>query len=156
MSVVYLLLLVLLQSPPKADAVPVRVWLPLANTLAPDFRDSTNDLSDLLRDKRKTIEIVDDKDRADVEVEVTDRSVTVPRVAIGVVKPGRPGEPAAGLIQVAHLTATVTAGALSVTIKNKNSPTAASDGWKSAADDIARQIDTWIGKHKAELIAARR
>jgi hypothetical protein len=38
---------------------------------------------------------------------------------------------------------------------NKNSPLESNGGWKSAADDVAKQIDKWIVDHQAQILAAR-
>lgn len=117
-------------------------------------RESVRDLAAALARKKKTIAVVDDEDKADVVVEIVDRSVTVPKVVIGVGPPGqRPG--LAWPTRVVVLRAKLTFGGDSVTFTNKNKPAENSPGWKSAADDIGDQVDKWIRDHRAEILRAR-
>ena len=90
----------------------------------------------------------------DVVITVTDRGLTVPKVAIGIVPTGRPGAPV-GPIRVTHLAVTLKSGKDELEIKNKNSPSESTGGWKSAADDVAKQIEKWIAEHRAAILSAR-
>lgn len=51
---------------------------------------------------------------------------------------------------VTHLAAALGAN------KNTNRASDTESGWKSAAEDIAKQIDKWIAAHRAAILAARR
>jgi hypothetical protein len=41
-------------------------------------------------------------------------------------------------------------------ITNKNRPNETASGWKSAADDVAKQIEKWIADRREAIIEARR
>jgi hypothetical protein len=118
-------------------------------------RDSVKDLREALAGKKKTVTVVSDQTGADVVVEVTDRSVTIPKVVIGVgpvAGPGTPPHPA----RAAHLKVKARYGKdAELPFTNKNSPIESSGGWKGAAEDIAKQMEKWITSHRAELLAGR-
>lgn len=120
-------------------------------------RESVKHLTEALSGRKKVFVIVPDEDRADVVVEVEGRGLTVPRVVIGIAP--RPGDPAGGaaMTRVAQLTVSVNAERVSEheSFKNKNSPVESPLGWKSAADDIAKQIEKWAADRRAAIIAAR-
>jgi len=120
-------------------------------------RDSVKDLRDALADKKKTVAIVSEKERADVVVEVADRAVTIPKVAFGVAPAaGPPGAGPARPARAVHLRVKVTYGEKNgLPFTNKNAPIESSGGWKSAADDIAKQLDKWIAAHREELLARK-
>lgn len=40
-------------------------------------------------------------------------------------------------------------------LKNKNKPVESQLGWKSAADDIAKQIEKWVTDRRTAILAAR-
>jgi hypothetical protein len=120
------------------------------------LRESVKDVSARLAGKKKTVVIVDDEDRADVLIEVVERSRTVPRVVFGVAVAARPGQPSVPPPQrVVHLRVKLTHREESVELKNKNSPLESAGGWKSAADDIAKQCERWMVEHHARLLASR-
>jgi hypothetical protein len=140
----------------QADPKLIRVFvhtedLGQADELAARLQ-SVKDLSDALRGKKKVLVLVPEEDQADVVVEVRGRALTVPRVVMGV--GARPGEPPGGgaPARVVQLSASV---GESETFKNKNSPLESQMGWKSAADDIAKQIEKWITDRRAAILAAR-
>ncbi len=118
---------------------------------------SVKDLSDALRAKKKVLVLVPEEDQADVVVSVNGRGLTVPRVVMGV--GARPGEPPGGgaPARVVQLSASARAERVGEkeTFKNKNSPLESQMGWKSAADDIAKQIEKWITDRRAAILEAR-
>jgi hypothetical protein len=119
-------------------------------------RESVKDLSGALAGKMKRLVLVQDEDHADVVLDVIDRGVTIPRVVIGIgARPGQP--PDAGVVptRVAHLRVELTCGLESVELTNKNAPIESNAGWKYAADDIAKQVDKWIGDHSEQVLAAK-
>ena len=111
--------------------------------------------------KKAAIAVVVTEDDADVIVEVEQRSVTVPKVVIGLSggmgSPGsRPGAPTAP-VRVVKLQVTVAMAkdADPVELANKNRANENENGWKSAAEDVAKQVEMWIGERRAAIIAAR-
>ena len=111
--------------------------------------------------KKAAIAVVTAEGDADVIVEVEQRSVTVPKVVIGLSggmgSPGsRPGAPVVP-VRVVKLQVTVAMAKDSdpVEIANKNRVNENESGWKSAAEDVAKQVEKWIAEHRAAIIAAR-
>ncbi len=45
---------------------------------------------------------------------------------------------------------------MQVSLQNKNKAYDNPRGWKSAAEDLAEQIDKWVGQYRAEIIKSRR
>ena len=119
-------------------------------------RESVRDLSAALADKKKTIAVVTDEHLADISIEVVDRGITVPRVVFGV--GARPGQPPGGAapMRAAVLRVALTAAGDPVEFKNKNTVAETGPGWKSAADDLAKQIEKWIAGRRAVIIRRRR
>ncbi len=120
------------------------------------LRESVKDLSAGLAAKKKSVVIVDDEDRADVVLEVIERTRTVPRVVFGLA--ARPGQPSSGVpppVRVVHLRVTLTHRDESVKLANKNAPLESAGGWKAAADDIVKQCERWIADNHARLLANR-
>jgi hypothetical protein len=107
-----------------------------------DRQQSVKDLRSALTAKKKNLVVVDDEERADLDVEILGRTTSVPKVRIGLAPPG--GGPA----RVVRLRLKLTRGDESVELTNKNTPIEANRGWQSAAEDLAKQIDTWILEHK--------
>jgi len=120
-------------------------------------RDSVRDLKDELSNKKKAVTTVSTEDGADAVVEVLQRIVTIPRVVIGgVTSVNRPpGTPAPGPVKAVHLKVELRYRKEMQPFTNKNSPAESSDGWRSAAGDIAKQIDKWVGEHRAEILAGK-
>jgi hypothetical protein len=120
-------------------------------------RDSVKDLREALAEKKKTVVIVPEKDRADVVVEVVDRAVTIPKVAFGVGPTAGPaGSGPATPAKAVHLKVKLSYGEKGeLPFTNKNAPIESSGGWKAAADDIARQLDKWITAHREELLVRK-
>jgi hypothetical protein len=120
-------------------------------------RDSVKDLRAALADKKKTVVIVPEKDRADVVIEVVDRAVTIPKVVFGAgPTSGQTGPGPAQPARAVHLKVKLTYGEKSeLPFTNKNAPIESSGGWKAAADDIAKQLDKWIAAHREELLVRK-
>lgn len=142
------------QTQTPADAL-IRVCvLPADDAGGTDLRESAKALSKAFADKKKDLAITAEAG-ADVVVTVTDRAVTVPKVAIGLVSPGRMGSPAPGPIRELHLTVTLSSGGDVVEITNKNVARESAGGWGSATDDVAKQVEKWIAEHKKAILARR-
>lgn len=106
---------------------------------------SVTDLSAALASKKKVFILVDDEERAEVIVEVLDRTVDTPKVVIGLgARPGYPPNTPTGPARSVRLRASVKFGAEQESLTNKNSPLENQRGWKSAAEDLATQIERWI------------
>ena len=118
-------------------------------------RESVKDLTDALADRKKTIAIVTDEDLADLAIEVLDRSLTVPRVVFGV--GARPGQPPGGTapMRAVVLRVELTWASEPFEFRNKNTVAETRPGWKSAADDLAKQIDKWIAERRTEILRRR-
>jgi len=119
-------------------------------------RESVKDLTAALAARKKTIAIVTDEDLADLAIEVIDRSLTVPRVVFGV--GARPGQPPGGdaPMRAVVLRVELTWADEPFEFKNKNTVAETRPGWKSAADDLAKQIDKWIAERRNEILRRRR
>jgi hypothetical protein len=109
-------------------------------------RTSVRDLEEALASKKKTITVVKDEDKADIVIEVIERAIDVPRVVFGI--GARPGQPpgGAGPVRTALLRVRLTMESKDVTVvlSNKNKASDNPRGWKSAADDLADQINKKI------------
>jgi hypothetical protein len=110
--------------------------------------------------KGKVLAVVDAESAADVVVEVIERRVTVPRVVFGL-GPSRAGgrsQPAMAP-PTRHVTLVVTielvSGSDPVEVRNKNRVVESEAGWKSAADDVAKQIEKWTSDRRAAILKVR-
>lgn len=115
-------------------------------------RTSVKDLSDALASKKKTIAVVKTADEADIEIEIVGRGINVPKVVIGLGP--RPGETTipSGPARMAELRVRAEAKAgLAADFKNKNRANDHPRGWRSAADDLADQIDKWLLAHREKI-----
>lgn len=120
---------------------------------------SGKDLAAALAGKKKLVTIVDDEHKADVVVEVHERTTTVPKIVIGIgPRPGQTTNPAATApMREARLrvNASLTHADESREITNKNRANDHPGGWKSAAEDIAKQLEKWLNDRRAKILAAR-
>jgi hypothetical protein len=106
---------------------------------------SATDLSAALAAKKKVFLVVDTEERAEVIVDVLDRTVDTPKVVIGIgARPGSPPGTPTGPARTVRLRASVKYAEETTTLTNKNSPLENQRGWKSAAEDLAKQIEQWI------------
>jgi hypothetical protein len=146
---------------PLAAAAPaifrVFVHLPPDDPSAPetpaeldDLHHSVADLDSALGDRKKSFVVVDAEDKADVSVEVLGRSVTIPRVVFAPASPmGQPGAPmSASPAKAVHLRVRATFRGGAAEFTNKNQALESTGGWKSAAEDLAKQLDLWV--HRPE------
>jgi len=145
---------------PPPDPSLIRVYVE-TNTLGegPELtgrHTSVKDLAEAVSGKKKSLVSVEDEDKADVTVEVVQRVVDVPKVVIGV--GSRPGEPPGGVmpLKTGKIRVELRFGAMQVSLESKNKAYDNPRGWKSAADDLADQIDKWVGQYRAEIIKSRR
>jgi len=123
-----------------------------------DRKQSVRDLTETLGTKKKTLAVVDAADKADLVLEILDRSVTVPKVVMGLSP--RPGDPSAiagmnGPVRVVMLRTKLMLGDYTPVFSNKNKPAESPRGWKSAAEDIGSQIEKWIGERRDEIVKRR-
>ena len=98
---------------------------------------------------------------ADIELEVVDRSLLVPKVVVGLGAGGRQGDPTTipGMstpVRQAVLRVAMKGGGEPLVFTNKNKPAESTQGWKSAAEDIGNQAEKWISARRDEIIRKRR
>lgn len=122
---------------------------------------SVKDLSEALASKKKSFAVVDNEDNADIEIEVVGRGLTVPKIVIGVGgTSSRPGQApiGSGPVKNAELRVKLTmkSNELKADFKNKNRAADNPNGWKSAAGDLADQIEKWVFEHRAPIVKADR
>jgi hypothetical protein len=109
---------------------------------------SVKDLRAALADKKKHLVVVDQEDRADFVVEVMERTTTTPKILFTPMEPGVAGPVSTGPSRAVHLRVTIVRGSSDpVEFANKGTAIESRGGWRSAADDIAKQIDKWIVDH---------
>ena len=113
------------------------------------------------RKKSGMVTVPDGADNMDVFVKVQERGVTIPKVVIGLgggmgPQAGRPG-PAATPVKTVQLRTRIALarGGDPVTITSKNRAMDSEAGWKSTAEDIAKQIEKWIADNKTAILEAR-
>jgi hypothetical protein len=123
-----------------------------------DRKQSVKDVAETLGTKKKTLAVVDAADKADLVLEILDRSVTIPKVVMGLSP--RPGDPSAiagmnGPVRVVTLRTKLMLGDYTPVFSNKNKPAESPRGWKSAAEDIGNQIEKWIAERRDEILKRR-
>lgn len=118
-------------------------------------RQSAADLASALAGKKKTVVVVDDEHAADIVLDVLSRSLMVPKVVVGLGP--RPGQPSgtAGLVRAPVLRVRIVFGDEPTEFTNKNKPADSALGWRSAADNVAGQIEKWIADRRAEILRRR-
>jgi hypothetical protein len=141
---------------PPANPSLIRVWVDPDSDDIKELAASVKDLAESVASKKKSLVTVADEDLADVTVHVVQRLVEVPKLVFGV--GSRPGEPPGGVttLKTAKLQVQLRFGDMQVSLANKNKAYDNPRGWKSAADDLADQIDKWVGQYRAEIIKSRR
>ena len=125
-------------------------------------RDSVKHLAVEIAEKKKAgMVAVTSVTDADVFVVVEGRGVIVPKVVIGLSggmgsPGGRPG-PAAQPVRNAQLRVMfqIAGDTGSIPIANKNRVNENESGWKSAAEDVVKQLEKWIKEHREAILAAR-
>ena len=125
-------------------------------------RESVKHLLAAIAGKKKDLVVAGTEDEADVVIEVEQRGITVPKIVIGLSggmgsPNGRPG-PATQQVRVVKLGVTIAMARDGdpIQLTNKNKPNETESGWKSAADDVAKQAEKWIADHREAIIEARR
>ncbi len=113
-------------------------------------KQSVADLSSSFASKKKSFVVVDDERKADLIVEVMDRSVVTPKVVLGITP--RPSDPSSiagmnGPVRAVVLRARVVRQDHTPIFVNKNKPAESPRGWKDAAEDLAGQIEKWVKEH---------
>jgi hypothetical protein len=169
-----LLMVALLGGAAQASAVAaqpgselIRVYLQTAEGGHPDERAARRQSLDHMaaalagQKKGKVLTIVDDESKADVVVDIIQRSITVPKVVFGL-GPSRSGGASSPSMSpptrhaTLHVTLEMAAGSDRVEFKNNNRAVESERGWKTAADDIAKQIEKWTADRRALILKARR
>jgi len=116
---------------------------------------SLKDLADAINARKKSLVTVHDEEKADVTVQIIQRAVEVPKVVIGLGP--RPGDtPGMTTVKTAKLKVQLRFEAIQVSLQNKNKVYDNPGGWRSAAEDLAGQIDKWVGQYRTEIIQKRR
>jgi hypothetical protein len=145
----------------------IRVYLQTADGGHPDElaarRESLGHLATALAGQKKgtVLTIVDAESKADVVVDIIQRSITVPKVVFGL-GPSRSGGASSPSMNpptrhaTLHVTLAMASGSDRVEFKNKNRALESARGWKSAADDVAKQIEKWTADRRALILKARR
>jgi hypothetical protein len=132
------------QTPAKA---PLRVFVQ-TDEIGGDLtarQASVTDLTAVLSTKKKLFLVVDDEEKAEVIVDILDRTVDTPKIVIGIgARPGMPPGSAVSPARAVRLRASVKYGEQTEILANKNSPLENQRGWKSAAEDLATQIERWV------------
>lgn len=168
----FLLLLVALSQAGQAATAPapdpriIRVYVTTAVGGHPDElaarRASVEHLSAAIAGQKKgtVLAVVDAESKADIVVDVMQRSVTTPKVVFGL-GPSRSGGASSPSMNpptrhaVLHVTLHMAAGSDRIEFKNNNRAVESDMGWKSAAGDIAKQIEKWTAGRRAAIIKAR-
>ena len=111
-----------------------------------DLQHAVTDVSAALADRKKTFAVVDAVDKADVVVELIGRSVTVPKIVFAPAAPmGQPGMPGPTTpARAVHLRVRATYRGATGEFANKNQALESTGGAKSAAEDLAKQLDLWV------------
>ena len=158
------LLVVLSQSaagPSQPDPALIRIYVDTrVGSIDPaGLEQSGKNLTAALASKKKLFTIVDDEDKADVVLEVQERTVTVPKIVIGICpRPGQPTNPASTVPAREarlHVGGSLVHGDESIDLRNKNRANDHPGGWKSAAEDVAKQVEKWVNDRRAKILAAR-
>jgi hypothetical protein len=147
----------------QADPALIRIYIDTRShagdgSLA-EREQSGKDLASALAGKKKLFTIVDDEDKADVVLKVEGRALTTPKIVIGIGPgPGQTTNPATTLparqAQL-HVSVSLARADESIEIRNKNRANDNPGGWKSAAEDIARQLEKWVGPRREKILAGR-
>jgi len=112
-----------------------------------DREQSVKDLRQIFGGRKKVLTVANDEEKADVVVEVLERTTTVPKMSIGVGPPTSMGGPGMTMpSRAVHLRVRATRGETTVEFTNKTTPLVNAQGWTAAADDVAKQIEKWLLK----------
>ena len=106
--------------------------------------ESVKDLKDAFAGRKKVLVLTDNEDRAEVVVEVLERTSTIPKIRIGITPPNSRVPGVDTPMRVVRLKVKVTRGDDKTEFTNKNTPFENDNGWESAAADVAKQIEKWM------------
>jgi len=148
---------------PQADSTLIRIYINTRASTDPlglaEREQSGKDLATALSGKKKRVTIVDDEDKADVVLELEARRVAAPKIVIGIgPRPGDPTNPASTMPSLQaqlRVKASLVHADESNRFSNKNRAYDNPGGWKSVAEDIARQLEKWVTDRRAKILAAR-
>jgi len=148
---------------PQVDSTLIRIYINTRASTDPlglaEREQSGKDLATALSGKKKKVTIVDDEDKADVVLELEARRVAAPKIVIGIgPRPGDPTNPAStvpSLQAQLRVKASLVHADESNRFSNKNRAYDNPGGWKSVAEDIARQLEKWVTDRRAKILAAR-
>jgi hypothetical protein len=121
-------------------------------------RQSVADVAAALAAKKKLLTVVGEDDEADLVIDVIERTWTVPKIVIGLgTRPGQPPGVGGAPARAVQLRVSLRLAGRDdpVSFRSRNSPLESSRGWKSAADDLASQMEKWIAERRAAILAAR-
>ena len=155
-AVVLFLVPAQIQAPPTSSSLVRICVLPAPDRAFPDFADAAADLINAFQKMKKDLYVVAAEERPDVVITITERSATVPKFALSAAAPGPPSMGAMGPVKSMHITSTlVAAGGDDVEIKGRNQARESAGAWQLVAEDVAKQAQKWIAKHKAQILAKR-
>jgi hypothetical protein len=146
----------------QADSKLVRVYVHTGEngerTELAARRSSVTDLGLAIKSKTRELVLVLDRDDADVALEIISRGFIVPRVVFdfgtGRPEPSGRGSPMVRAVQL-RVQLELERRDGSQDFQNKNTPRESAGGWKSAAEDIAKQVQTWIVPRREIILASR-
>ena len=105
------------------------------------------DLRHIFGGRKKVLTVTDEEEKADVAIEVLERTTTVPKVSIGVGPRTSTGAPGMTVpARAVHLRVRATRGEETFEFTNKTTPLGNAQGWTAAAEDVAKQIEKWLLK----------
>ena len=131
----------------KAGIIEIADILVVNKADRPGADEAVKDLRQIFGGRKKVLTVADEEDKADVTVEVLERTTSVPKVSIGVGPSGSMGAPGMTMpSRAVRLRVRVTRGETTVEFTNKSTPLGNANGWKAAADDVAKQIEKWLLK----------
>lgn len=150
-------------APSQADPALIRIYIDARTDASlgslAEREQSAKDLAAALAGKKRLFTIVNDEDKADVVLKVEGRALTTPKILIGIGSaPGQTTNPATTLPSrqaQLHVRASLVHADEFIQIRNKNRANDNPGGWKSAAEDIARQVEKWVGPRREKILAGR-
>ena len=163
-ATLFALVVVLQQSAPAKEPSPnpslIRVFVETSELGHEDEqaarRSSVAELAQAIKGKKKSLTIVSEKDQGDITVRIIQRVVDTPKFVVGLGP--RAGQPPGGAppLRTAKLRADLHFGEVKLSLESKVKAYDNPSGWKGAAEDLADQIDKWVVKFRADIVAARK
>lgn len=135
----------------KEQQAPIRVFVFAGNNSKgftdPGQKDRNDSAEDLKKELRKKLVVTDNRDNAEVIVEVVARGYELPQTVTKTAKVF--GDPT-GKTRVPTVSVTLTVGDYSATLVGQKE-----QNWRSAADDAAKKIEAWVQDNYDKLLARR-